>query len=65
MRLANLVPCSSVSIGKPGGGPTQHKGIRRGGGGTVEKAAREKNAQIPPLVGDWGSEAGAGRAVAA
>ena len=26
-------------IGKPGGGPTQHRGDRRDGGGTVEKAA--------------------------
>ena len=48
--------CSKANdvIGKPGGGPTQHRGDRRGGGGTAEKAAREKNAQIPSLVGGWG-----------
>ena len=29
---------------KPGGGPTQHRGDRRGSGGATEKAAREKKA---------------------
>ena len=60
-RSRPLFQDNVIPIGKPGGGPTQHKGIRRGGGGTTEKAAREKNAQIPPSVGGWGSEAGAGR----
>ena len=62
--IASPIPTAAMSYWKPGGGPTQHRGDRRGGGGAIEKAAREKNAQIPPLVGGWGSEseAGAGRA---
>ena len=42
---------------KPGGGPTQHRGDQRGGGGAVEKAAREKKCANSAFGGGVGAPA--------